>query len=122
MSAAEDLLAVQLDGEAIPYAREYLISAPGFRTPTGRQKKWRADFRVYGEPINIGRPDLIVEIEGGIGGKSRHTTYTGFTEDCVKYAGATILGFRVMRVTTAQVNDGTALSWIRQALGMENAA
>ena len=98
-SAAEILLAVQLDQAGIYHVREFVFAPP---------RKWRADFMV---DLN-----LLVEIEGGIGSTSRHLTYTGFTNDCEKYAAAAILGYRVIRCTPAQVEKGTALAWIEQAL------
>jgi len=40
-----------------------------------------------------------IEIEGGTRHKSRHTSYEGFAEDCVKYNGAIFLGWDVFRLT-----------------------
>ena len=43
-------------------------------------------------------------------------------KDAEKQSAAAILGYRVIRCTPAQVNDGRALAWIKQALGLEEAA
>jgi very-short-patch-repair endonuclease len=53
---------------------------------------------------------LAIEIEGGAfsRGKSRHTTGTGFVDDCDKYAFALLLGWRVLRVPTDWVWNGRA--------------
>ena len=59
---------------------------------------------------------LAVEIEGGTWSHGRHTRGKGFKGDCVKYNEATLLGWRVFRVTTDMVNDGTALAYIERAL------
>lgn len=59
---------------------------------------------------------LAVEIEGGTWSHGRHVRGKGFQLDCIKYAEALCLGWRVLRVTTAMVNDGTALAYVERAL------
>lgn len=86
--------------------REYLFH------PT---RKWRAD-RAWVEQR------LLVEVEGGAFGKTketrgRHTRGTGFQNDCIKYAEAMLLGWRVLRVTTDMVKDGRAALYVAQLLG-----
>jgi hypothetical protein len=114
-SLAELTLAAQLEQAGIPFEREYRFHP---------SRRWRADFAVevwvkdYGGGQRRELP-ILVEVEGGIGSTSRHLTYTGFSRDCEKYAMAAILGYRVIRATPAQVDDGIALSWIKQALGIE---
>ena len=73
------------------------------------KRRWRFD---------LAWPDrkLAVEIEGGVYSHGRHTRGKGFTRDCAKYNEAVILGWRVLRVTTGMVNDGTALTFIERAL------
>jgi hypothetical protein len=110
-SASELLLAVQLEQAGIPFEREMRFH---------RGRKWRADFAI-GEwllwPPILG--SLLVEIEGGAFVGGRHTRGPAFEKDCEKYAAAAILGYRVIRVTPRQVEDGRALSWIQKALGAE---
>jgi very-short-patch-repair endonuclease len=108
-SLAEQTLAAQLEQAGILFVREVAFAAP--------LRRWRADFEITDQ-----RPPLLVEIEGGVGSISRHLTYLGFSQDCEKYAMAAILGFRVIRATTSQVNEGVALSWIQQALGLTEVA
>ena len=57
-------------------------------------RKWRFDFAIVEKKIAI-------EFEGGVfgGGKSRHTTGKGFTEDAAKYNEAAKLGWKVLRYT-----------------------
>lgn len=64
-------------------------------------RQWRADFAW---------PDkkLLVEIEGGVFGKSRHTSGTGYTEDCHKYNAATCAGYRVLRFTGTMLDRDPA--------------
>lgn len=59
---------------------------------------------------------LAAEIEGAVYQNGRHTRGAGFTADCEKYAEAVIRGWRVIRATSGQVKDGTALGWIERAL------
>jgi very-short-patch-repair endonuclease len=111
VSDAELLLSVQLEQAGIPFEREYAFAKP---------RRFRADFIVYGRPIWDGKAwqphRLLIEVEGGIGGTSRHATYTGFTNDCTKYNLAAELGFTVLRFTSRMVNEGDAFEQIRRIL------
>ena len=121
-SPAEHLLSVQLEQAGIDYHREFVFApadwcrANGYLTPTGRPRMWRADFTI--EPILPAR--LLVEIDGGGYVAGRHSRGAGMEKDAEKQSAAAILGYRVIRCTPAQVNDGRALAWIKQALGLEN--
>jgi very-short-patch-repair endonuclease len=106
-STAETLLAVQLDRAGIPFEPEYRFAPP---------RRWRADFRIV--DIRWDEATILVEIDGGAFIAGRHSRGTGVEADCEKQSAAAILGYRVIRVTPAQVDDGRALSWIRQALGL----
>lgn len=78
-------------------------------------RDWRLDF---------GWPELrlAVEIEGlvpsvGRDGqirRGRHQTIGGMTEDLVKYAEALCLGWRVLRVSQAQVRSGPRMGGARR--------
>lgn len=48
---------------------------------------------------------IAIEYEGIHSEKSRHTTVTGFAEDCVKYRWAAILGWTVLRYTAKDYRD-----------------
>lgn len=107
MSAAETLLAAQLEQAGIPFEREFRFHP---------ERKWRADFMVgqnYAWPV---RGRFLIEVDGGAYVGGRHTRGPTFEADCEKHTAAAILGFRVIRVTPRQVEDGRALEWIRQAL------
>ena len=69
-------------------------------------------------PFDFAWPErrLALEVEGGTWTNGRHTRGTGFAADCEKYNEATLLGWRVLRVTGEQVMDGSALDWVRRAL------
>ena len=68
-------------------------------------RRWRFDFAW---------PDrmLAVEIDGGAFSGGRHTRGAGFSEDCRKLNAATLLGWRVLRFTGADLDDnhGTIVS------------
>ena len=102
------LLAVQLEQAGIPFQREFRFATP---------RRWRADFA---EGFTS-RPNLP-EIDGGGYVAGRHSRGAGMEKDAEKQSAAAILGYRVIRATPKQVENGTCLSWIRQALGMEKAA
>jgi len=62
-------------------------------------------------------PPVAVEIEGGIWRRSgRHVRGKGFTEDCVKYSEAAILGWVVLRFTAEHIKSGYAIETLRKAL------
>lgn len=72
------------------------------------KRRWRFDFAW---------PDkmIAVEVEGGTFTGGRHTRGKGFEQDCEKYCEATLLGWRVLRFTTKQVNSGYALGSVERA-------
>tara|TARA_R110000868_G_scaffold16350_13_gene73586 strand:+ start:318 stop:725 length:408 start_codon:yes stop_codon:yes gene_type:complete len=52
-------------------------------------------------------PDLkvAIEFEGIMSNKSRHTTVTGYSKDCIKYNLAACLGWKVLRYTVLNYKD-----------------
>ena len=74
------------------------------------ERLWHFDFAWLVERI-------AVEIEGGTrSNKSRHTRHEGFTADCEKYNEATLLGWKVFRFTSQQVNSAYAVDTLQKAL------
>lgn len=98
-SIAERTLAAQLEQAGIPFDREFRFT----------ERRWRFDFVVGYR--------TAVEIEGGsfTGGHKRGKAYE---TDCEKHNAAMFRGWRVYRFTPAMVNDGRALEWVKQALGL----
>jgi hypothetical protein len=63
-----------------------------------------------------------VEYEGMSyqGGKSRHLTIKGYTNDLEKYSWAAILGWCVIRVNAEMVRNGLAYELIEEAIYGQN--
>lgn len=74
-----------------------------------RPRRWRFD---------LAWPDNLValEFEGGIHTGGRHTTGVGYQLDLEKYNQAALRGWRVLRVSHAQVDDDTAIQLVEEAL------
>lgn len=72
-------------------------------------RKWRFDFAW---------PDrkLAAEVDGGVWIGGRHNRGTGFERDCEKLNAAAVLGWRVLRFTTAMIKDGRAFNVLQDAL------
>lgn len=73
-------------------------------------RKWKFDWAILGPPL------LAIEVEGGAWIGGRHTRGAGFVKDLEKYAEATVLGWRILRVTPQQIADGTALTLVDRIL------
>jgi len=109
LSAAEELLALQLRAANIPFIREYRFAAlacggtgKGLRERLAKAglKDWRLDFVL---------PDyqLAIEVEGGA------WTNGGFSDDLIKYDAAMRLGYNVYRCDSAMVKAGKALQTVK---------
>ncbi len=76
------------------------------------KRKWKLDFFWRRERVGL-------EVEGlnrFSEHPGQHRSVEGFTDNCVKYSEAAIAGFLLVRVTTAQVEDGTMADLVRRAL------
>lgn len=105
MSIPEEVLLVDL-------IESHLLDGMVREFHFSKERGWRSDFAWPGEK-------LLVEVEGGTFGKSRHTSGTGYRADCEKYNAATLAGFRVLRFTTDMVASKEAIRDIQKALGRE---
>lgn len=97
------LLEVALDSQILASS----LPAPEIEYPFMRGRLWRFDFAWP-------REMLAVEVEGAV-----HRIKSRFKGDIPKYAEALLLGWRVLRVGSDQVKDGTALTWIKKALDVD---
>lgn len=106
--SAELLLAAQLNQERILFAQEYRFHP---------ERKWRADFAIPvlstdSEPVM----NLLVEVDGGTWINGKHNRAGSIQKEYERSAAAAIMGYRMIRCTTSQVEDGTCIDWIKQAV------
>lgn len=59
---------------------------------------------------------LAVEIEGGTHKKGRHTSSTGFREDCHKYNTAAMLGWTLLRGDSEMVRNRLLITYVRDSI------
>lgn len=64
-------------------------------------RKFRADYYVP-------RLNVLIEYEGVYSQTSRHTSLTGYANDCEKYNLAQIMGYKVLRYTAKNYRQLTA--------------
>lgn len=96
-SAPEEQLALHIKAIGLPApVREFYFAKP---------RRFRADFAW---------PDrkILAEVEGGTWSGGRHVRGKGYEADCEKYSIAAMLGYRVLRFTTAMVRDGRAIGFL----------
>ena len=101
----EDCLAWRLSALRVPvFERQYRFAPP---------RRWKADFAW---------PDrrLIVEVDGAVWANGRHTRGSGRIRDMERDNWCALHGWRVLRYTTAQAEDGTAADEIAKFLQGEN--
>jgi very-short-patch-repair endonuclease len=97
-----------LEGEMLSAIRRANLPEPKTEYRFHPKRAWRLDFAWPALK-------LALEVEGGHWGDGRHTRGAGYTEDCAKYSCAAIAGWRVIRVTSTMMDDGTALDLLRAA-------
>lgn len=94
------LCASQLGAECIKEYRFY------------KARKWRFD---YAMPLY----KIAVEVEGGVWTGGRHIRPQGFLGDIEKYNTATLMGWRVFRVTPDDLYKTATLNLIKQAISSD---
>jgi len=72
-------------------------------------RKWKFDWA-------FPRYKVALEQEGAVWKQGRHTRGSGFVKDLEKYNTATILGWRVLRVTTEQFENGEGLDLVMRCV------
>jgi very-short-patch-repair endonuclease len=86
----KDNILYTLRDMGVPFLQEYQFL---------KDRKFRFDFCLL-------EPRIAIEFEGVFGGgKSRHTTAIGYTNDCEKYNLAAIHGWRILRYTAKNYTD-----------------
>jgi very-short-patch-repair endonuclease len=100
-SEGEEALKLFLEAEGIAYEREWLFHP---------RRRWRFDFAFPSSKV-------AVEIDGAMWGvQGRHQRPDHLAEQHEKQNAATLLGWRVLRFTTAQAVSGEAFGVILGAL------
>ena len=95
-----DLLEFQMKSLGLKFKTEFKFSP---------MRRWRSDFA-------FPKQKLLVEYEGWIWVKGRHTRGSGFEKDCEKYNAAALMGYKVLRFTNKHVQSGVAVALIEEAL------
>ena len=93
---------------------KFLCRAAGLPEPVTEYRfhatrRWRFD---YAWP----NWHVALEVDGGTWVAGRHSRGAGYERDCEKLNTATLLGWRVLRFTTAMVRDGRALTVLQELL------
>ena len=101
MSALEDRLVAQIHLMRLPAPQREVTLIPG--------RRFRVD--LYWPEAR-----LVVEVDGGTFAAGRHSRGMGQATDAEKRNLLTLLGYRVLTVTTPHVRSGEAVRWIEQAL------
>lgn len=91
-----------------------LCERRGLPVPTSehlfaRPRRWRFD---YAWPTQ----KVALEVEGGVYSRGRHVRPTGFLGDLEKYNHATVLGWKLIRVTPDQLFTTDTLEMLRAIL------
>ena len=94
ISAGEAAFSLHCHAEHLTPETEYIFH------PT---RRWRFDFAFPNAKVAI-------EIEGGTWAAGRHSRGAGMEADMEKYNAATLMGWRVLRYTTAMVLRGDAIN------------
>lgn len=86
------------------------IPAPEREYKFHPKRRWRFDFAWPEQRVAL-------EVQGGIHmAKSGHNTAAGITRDCEKANEAIVTGWKVLHVTREQIENGSAINWLRRAL------
>ena len=72
-------------------------------------RKWSFDYAIPAHKIAL-------EVEGGVWTGGRHTSPQGFLGDIEKYNTATLMGWRVFRVTPDELYKTATLNLIKTAI------
>lgn len=102
----EETLALLIDSWQLPKPERQ------YRWRVGR--RWRADFAWPSRK-------LLLECQGAVFARGRHTRGKGYTRDCVKLNEAQLAGWRILWVTPGMIDDGSAIEFIKRALEVPNA-
>lgn len=101
-TSAEEVLAIDLTAAGLMFTRQ-------FEYAVGRRLK--ADFVVQANSDAV-----LVEIQGGVYTRKAHGSVSGVLADIDRLNAATVNGWRMLRFTPKQVDEGEAIPMIERAL------
>ncbi len=96
-------------GVLAAWCRERGLAEPVREHKFHERRKWMFDFAWKSYMTAL-------EIEGGTWTQGRHSRGRGYEDDCEKYNEATLLGWRVLRVTTGMVTRGEVWGLLERGL------
>lgn len=102
-SQLELLLLNRLERAGLPLGEAQVLGIPGRKFAFDRA--WRAQM-------------VAVDCNGATFVKGGHSTGVGIARDCEKACLAAINGWKYLPVTKRQIENGLAVLWIAQALGV----
>lgn len=106
-SVLEQRMMDQLDRNGIRYVTQHRFC----------ERRWKFDFAIGENDLKI-----AVEVEGGLHSRGRHVRPEGFRKDAAKYRRAAILGWLLLRVTSKDITDGSAIADILKAIEVRTLA
>lgn len=89
--------------------RECGIGEPLAEFQFDPERKWRFDYAFMTNKVAL-------EIEGGVWTRGRHTRGGGFLGDMEKYNRAAALGWRIIRCTPKQFENGEMMNDLCEAM------
>lgn len=100
------------DAAAVPFPM--LCKASGIPEPVSEfrfhpTRQWRADWAWPAQRV-------LLEVEGGIWTKGRHSRGAGMLKDMEKYNAATAMGYRVFRCVPKTLRATETLDMLQEAL------
>lgn len=113
----EDEFAYQCRAYKLPEALR------NYRFAQVMERQWRFDFAFPLQMVAVEIEGLVVKRIGDqLVTMGRHANVAGFREDCLKYAAAVHLGWRLLRFEQSQVTSGEAIEWTIRVLGSSRLA
>ncbi len=104
-----------------------LIKDAGIKPPIKEfrfcpDRRWRADFVWVFDPAeNKKHKGVILEINGAVWTKGKHTYGKQLLDEYEKLNTASMDGWIVIQVGNYHLKNGQMLEWVKRALGIENA-
>lgn len=94
-----------------PLLRRFHLPIPEAEYKFHPHRKWMADFCWLPQM-------LMLEVDGGVWTRGRHTRGAGWLQDAEKSNAAAILGYRCLRTTPGLLGDLGTIRTIAAALGL----